>query len=153
MSRTDRASLLIHADAATVFAALTDRDALAAWLPPKGMHGRFERFDMREGGSFRLVLTYEDAGGAPGKTSADADVSEVRIAQLVPGERVVHEVDFESADPAFQGTMRMEWMVRSTAEGTDVEIVARNVPSGVRARDHAAGLTSSLANLAALLEP
>ncbi|KAM9866644.1 hypothetical protein ACIFOC_00850 [Leucobacter aridicollis] len=153
MSRTDRASLLIHADAATVFAALTDRDALAAWLPPKGMHGRFERFDMREGGSFRLVLTYEDAGGAPGKTSADADVSEVRIAQLVPGERLVHEVDFESDDPAFQGTMRMEWTVRSTAEGTDVEIVARNVPSGVRARDHAAGLTSSLANLAALLEP
>lgn len=153
MSRTDRASLLIHTDPAAVFAALTTSDALAAWLPPRGMRGRFERFDMREGGSFRLVLTYDDAASAPGKTSADSDVSEARITELVPGERVVHEIDFESDDPAFQGTMRMEWTVRGTAEGTDVEVVARNVPAGIRARDHAAGLTSSLANLAALLEP
>lgn len=153
MSRTDRASLLIHADKARVFAALTNSDALVAWLPPKGMRGRFERFDMREGGSFRLVLTYEDASSAPGKTSADSDVSEVRISKLVPGERLVEEVDFESDDPAFKGTMRMEWTLRSTEEGTDVEIVARNVPDGIRARDHAEGLTSSLANLSAHLEP
>lgn len=108
---------------------------------------------MREGGSFRLVLTYEDASSAPGKTSADSDVSEVRISKLVPGERLVEEVDFESDDPAFKGTMRMEWTLRSTEEGTDVEIVARNVPDGIRARDHAEGLTSSLANLSAHLEP
>lgn len=153
MTRTDRASLLIHTDKAEVFEALTSSDALAAWLPPKGMRGRFEQFDMRQGGSFRLVLTYDDASGAPGKTSADSDVSEVRIAELVPGERMVHEVVFESDDPAFQGTMRMEWTLRGAAEGTDVEVIARNVPDGVRARDHAEGLTSSLANLAAYLEP
>ncbi|GAA1631652.1 SRPBCC domain-containing protein [Leucobacter chromiireducens] len=153
MSRTDRASLLIHLDAAEVFAALTSSDALAAWLPPQGMRGHFERFDMREGGSFRLVLSYEDTSGAPGKTSDASDVAEVRIAELVPGERVVQEVDFESEDPAFHGTMRMEWTLRRTEDGTDVEVVARNVPAGVRARDHAAGLTSSLANLAAYLEP
>lgn len=134
MSRTDRASLLIRADKAEVFASLTSRDALAAWLPPTGMHGRFERFDKRQGGSFRLVLTYEDASSAPGKSSADSDVSEARISQVVPGERVVQEVDFESDDPAFQGTMRMEWTVRSTEEGTDVEVVARNVPDGIHAR-------------------
>src|SRR5699024_9241735 len=153
MSRTDRARLLIRADKAEVIAALTNRDALAAWLPPKGMRGRFERFDMRQGGSFRLVLTYEDASSAPGKTSDDSDVLEVLISQLVPGERVVQEVDFESDDSAFQGTMRMEWTVRSTEEGTDVEVVARNVPDGICARDHAEGLASSLANLSALLEP
>src|SRR5688572_14447300 len=102
MSRTDRASLLIHADKERVFAALTSPEALAQCLPPKGMHGRFERFDMREGGSYRLVLTYDDASGAPGKTSADSDVSEVRIARVVPGERIVQEVDFETDDPAFQ---------------------------------------------------
>jgi len=153
MGRTDRASLLIHVDRAEVFAALTSSDALAAWLPPQGMRGRFERFDMREGGSFRLVLTYEDASRAPGKTSAASDVSEARIAELVPGERMVQEVDFESDDPAFQGTMRMEWTLRSAEGGTDVEVVARNVPDGIRARDHAQGLTSSLSNLSALLEP
>lgn len=153
MSRTDRASLLIHTGRDEVFAALTDREALLAWLPPAGMRGRFERFDMREGGSYRLVLTYDDASDAPGKTTADADVSEVRVARIAPGELIVQEVDFESDDPAFQGTMRMEWRVSTVEEGTEVELTARNVPSGVRARDHAAGLTSSLANLSAHLEP
>jgi uncharacterized protein YndB with AHSA1/START domain len=153
MARTDRASLLIHADPERVFAALVDREALLTWLPPKGMTGAFERFDLRDGGSYRLVLTYADAAGAPGKTSADTDVAEVRIPRIVPGERVLQEVDFESDDPAFRGTMRMEWIVRGGPDGTTVEIEARDVPDGVRARDHAEGLTSSLANLAAYLEP
>jgi len=153
MGRTDRASLLLHVDRTEVFAALTSREALLTWLPPKGMHGRFERFDMRQGGSYRLVLSYEDAADAPGKTTPDSDVSEVRISEFVPGERIVHEVDFESDDPAFQGTMRMEWNLRSVEEGTDVEVVARNVPGGIRARDHAEGITSSLTNLSTYLEP
>lgn len=152
MSRTDRASLLIHANRERVFAALISEEELVQWLPPKGMHGRFERFDMRDGGSYRLVLTYDDATGAPGKTSADSDVSEVRIARIVPGEEVVQEVDFESDDPAFKGTMQMVWSLRSEREGTTAEFEARHVPEGIRARDHAEGLTSSLSNLAAYLE-
>ncbi|MCD2441126.1 SRPBCC domain-containing protein [Agromyces sp. SYSU K20354] len=153
MSRTDRASLLIHSDQERVFSALTTPEALVQWLPPKGMRGQFERFDMRDGGSYRLVLTYDDGSGAPGKTSSDSDVGEVRIARIIPGERVVQEVEFESGDPAFQGTMRMEWSLHSDSEGTTVEFEAREVPEGIRARDHAEGLTSSLSNLAAYLEP
>lgn len=146
MGRTDRASLLLHVDSAAAFAALTDADALLAWLPPAGMDGKFERFDMRVGGSYRLVLTYRDASDAPGKTSASEDVSGVRITDLVPGERVVQEVDFESDDPAFHGTMQMEWSTRAVEEGTIVEVVARNVPGCVSARDHAAGLRTCLAS-------
>lgn len=153
MDRTDRASLLIHVDHDRVFAALVDQDALLSWLPPPGMRGRFERFDMREGGSYRLVLTYQDASGAPGKTSPDSDVSDVRISRIVPGERIVQEVHFNSADPSFGGTMQMEWILHSVVDGTDVEVVARNVPAGIRAKDHAVGIISSLANLASYLEP
>ncbi|WP_224389329.1 SRPBCC domain-containing protein [Pseudonocardia sp. ICBG1293] len=153
MGRTDRASLLIHVDRPTVFAALTTEEALLRWLAPAGMRSRFERFDMREGGSYRLVLTYDDSSGSPGKSSADSDTSDVRIARIVDGERIVQEVDFESDDPAFHGTMRMEWNLRAVEEGTEVEVVARDVPAGIGARDHAEGITSSLVNLAALLEP
>lgn len=153
MSRTDRASLLIHADREAVFAALTDPDSLLTWLPPTGMRGRFERFDLREGGSYRLVLTYDDASGALGKADAGSDVSEIRVERVVPGELVEQLVDFESDDPAFRGTMRMTWRLRPTGGGTVVEFEARDVPRGIRARDHAEGLTSSLANLAAYLEP
>ena len=153
MSRTDRASLLIHVDREDVFSALTSDVALLNWLPPKGMHGQFERFDMRSGGSYRLVLVYDDATGVRGKSSADSDISEVRISRLDRGERIVQEVDFESDDPALRGTMQMEWRLRTVKRGTIVEIVARNVPEGIRARDHAEGITSSLSNLAAYLEP
>lgn len=153
MARTDRATLLIHAERTTVFSALTNADALVRWLPPKGMRGAFERFDMREGGSYRFVLTYNDASGAPGKTTADSDVTEVRISQFVPEERIVHDIDFESDDPAFKGTMLMEWILSSVDGGTNVEVVARNVPDGIRARDHAEGITSTLVNLATYLEP
>ncbi|MFC5289829.1 SRPBCC domain-containing protein [Actinokineospora guangxiensis] len=153
MGRTDRASLLVHADPTRVFAALVEEHALTRWLPPTGMRGRFERFDMREGGSYRLVLTYDDASAAPGKTSAAEDVSEVRIARLIPGERLVAQVDFESDDPAFAGTMELDWSVSGSADGTTVVFEARDVPAGIRAHDHAAGMTSSLANLAAYLGP
>lgn len=153
MGRTDRASLLIHVDPSEVFTALTSREALLAWLPPRGMHGRFERFDMRQGGSYRIELTYDDPSDTSGKTSTHSDVSEVRIVQLVPGKRIVQEVDFESDDPAFRGTMQMEWNLHGVDDGTEMEVVARDVPVGIRARDHALGIMSSLANLAGYLEP
>ncbi len=67
MSRTDTASRVIAASPDRVYAALVDPDALVEWLPPETMSGRFERFDARPGGSYRMVLTYADASTAPGK--------------------------------------------------------------------------------------
>jgi len=116
------------------------------------MTGRFERFDARPGGSYRLVLTYSDASGAPGKATADSDVVEARFVDIVPGERVVQAVDFVSDDPAYAGTMTMTWAVTGADAGTRVDIVAEDVPDGISAEDHAAGLASSLTNLAAYVE-
>jgi hypothetical protein len=48
--------------------------------------------------------------------------------------------------------MTMTWEVGRGEDGTRVEIRADNVPAGISAEDHAAGLASSLANLAAYLE-
>src|SRR6478736_6404898 len=124
MPRTDRGSRVIAAPPGRVWAALVDPGALMAWLPPGGMTGRFERFDARPGGSYRMVLTYPDASGAPGKATADSDIVEARFVDIVPGERVVQAVDFVSDD----------------------------VPDGISAEDHAAGLASSLTNLAAYVE-
>lgn len=152
MNRTDRASLLIHADRAVVFDALTSRDAMLEWLPPSGMRGFFQTFDMREGGSFRMVLTHAGENHIPGKTSADSDVSEVTISRIVAGAQIVMEVTFDSTDEEFGGTMQMEWNLTSSAAGTDVQVVARNVPPGIRPSEHAEGITSSLVNLSRYLE-
>lgn len=151
MTRTDGASRVVAAPIDHVYAALVDPDALAAWLPPDGMSGRFERFDLRPGGSYRMILTYADPSNAPGKTTADADVVEGRFVHIVRGVRVVQAVDFVSDDPAYTGTMTMTWAVTPVDAGTRVDIRADNVPAGIRAEDHAAGL-ASLANLAAYVE-
>jgi uncharacterized protein YndB with AHSA1/START domain len=143
---------VIAAPLGRVWAALVDPAALMAWLPPGEMTGRFERFDARPGGSYRLVLTYADASGAPGKANADSDIVEARFIDIVPGERVVQAVDFVSDDPAYAGTMTMTWEVTVADAGTRVDIVAEDVPDGISAEDHAAGLASSLTNLAAYLE-
>ena len=152
MARTDTASRVIAAPPERVYAALVDPDALLRWLPPKGMTGRFERFDARSGGSYRMVLTYAGTSNARGKATADSDIVEARFVDVVPGVRVVQAVDFVSDQPGYAGTMSMTWEVAPIGTGTRVEIRADNVPDGISAEDHAAGLTSSLANLAAYLE-
>ncbi len=142
---------MIRARPGRVFAALVDQDALLQWLPPGGMSGRFEWFDPRPGGSYRLVLTYLDAPGA-GKATPSSDVVDVRFVEVVPGVRVVQAVDFVSEDPAFAGTMRMTWHVSAEPGGTRVTITADEVPAGISPKDHEVGMQSSLANLAAFIE-
>jgi uncharacterized protein YndB with AHSA1/START domain len=114
------------------------RDALVAWLPPDGMTGRFERFDARPGGSYRMVLTYADTSSAAGKATADSGIVEARFVDLVPDVRVVQAVDFVSGEPGYAGTMIMTWEVATVESGTRVEIRAGNVPDGISAEDHAA---------------
>lgn len=152
MPRTDTASRVVDAPAARVFAALVDADALLAWLPPEGMTGRFEHFDARSGGSYRLVLTYDDPASVTGKATVDSDIVEARFIEITEGSRVVQAVDFVSDDPEFAGTMTMIWEVRPADGQTTVRITAEDVPDGISAEDHAQGLASSLANLAAYVE-
>jgi len=143
---------VIPASRERVFAALVDADALARWLPPDGMSGRFERFDLRPGGSFRMVLTYDGGSPGAGKATPDSDVVEARFVEVVPNVRVVQAVDFVSDDAAFAGTMTMAWELSAQDGGTRVEIRADDVPDGIDPEDHAVGMASSLANLAALVE-
>ncbi|MCO7272118.1 MULTISPECIES: SRPBCC domain-containing protein [Cellulosimicrobium] len=145
--RVDEASRLVAAAPRDVYRALVDRDALAAWLPPDGMSGRFERFDLRPGGGYRMVLAYDDPQADPGKTGEGTDVVDVAIVDLVPGRRVVQQVDFASDDPAFAGTMTMTWTVEPADDGARVTVRATGVPSGISPEDHATGMASSLAHL------
>jgi uncharacterized protein YndB with AHSA1/START domain len=158
VGRTDAAYGVVAAPPARVFAALVDPDALVEWLPPHGMSGRFEEYDARPGGRYRMVLTYADATSAPGtttgpgKSTAGSDIVEAHFVTIEPGVRVVQAVEFVSDDPAFAGTMTMTWEVSAIDAGTRVEFRADDVPAVISVEDHAAGLQSSLANLAAYVE-
>jgi uncharacterized protein YndB with AHSA1/START domain len=149
MGRTDRASRIVKAPPAAVYRAFIDPAALVEWLPPTGMTARIETFEPKAGGHYRMALTYDAPDpSVRGKASEDTDIVEGRFVELVQDERVVQAVTFESDDPAFAGEMRMTWSVRPVAGGTEVGIVCENVPEGISAADHAAGLSSTLDNLA-----
>ena len=151
MARTDAATRVIPANTEQVYAALTTSEALVAWLPPDGMTGTFDRFDPRVGGGYRLVLTYEDPG-AVGKSTRDTDVVDARFVDLVPPRLIVQAVEFVSDDAAYAGTMTMTWELTPVDGGTRVDIRAADVPPGISAADHAAGMAASLSHLATYLE-
>lgn len=152
MGRSDRASREVAAPPGTVFAALVDRAALEAWLPPAGMTGRIEHWDPRPGGGFRMELTYLDATDAPGKSSAATDVVEVGFAELVEPERVVQRAEFVADDPSFAGVMTMTWSLAPAHGGTEVVVTAVDVPPGIDPDVHEEAMAASLANLAAFVE-
>lgn len=149
MPRLDRAVADVAAAPDVVYAAFVDADALGAWLPPDGMTGELTSFDAREGGGFTMALTYAEGAGGRGKTTADTDVTHVVIDELVPDERVVWGVEFESDDPDNAGRMTMTWTFTPRDGGTRVAIDATDVPPGIDPDVHQQGLAASLANLAA----
>jgi uncharacterized protein YndB with AHSA1/START domain len=149
--RIDRAERWIAAPADRLFACWTDPAALARWLPPAGMTARVDLLDPRPGGHFRLVLRYDDAC-VQGKSEGAQDVVTARFAALTPPQHLAFVSRFESGDPQFQGEMRMDWNFVPDGAGTLVRIQASDVPPGILAEDHAAGMTASLAQLAAIFE-
>lgn len=77
---------------------------MALWLAPDNMKGHVHTFDAREGGTFRMSLTYQDqTHPLSGKTSEDTDTFQGRFLELVPYARIAEVVEFESPDPAFAG--------------------------------------------------
>lgn len=146
-------SRVILASPRTIFRTFLDKETLGGWRAPEGMSAQFRSFDPRIGGGYRLVLRYAGGdGNAQGKTRPGEDEVVVEFRDLMPDERVVEAVTFVSDDPAFAGTMMLTTRLEPAREGTKVTLLAENVPMGISAEDHRAGMLSSLRNLARLTE-
>lgn len=141
----------IRASRESVYRALVDADAVAAWRVPDGMSAVVHEFDAHVGGPFRVSLTYESPQGR-GKSAAHTDTYHGRFVELVPNERVVEEFEFETSDPAFAGLMRMTTTVSDGENGTDVAVIHDGIPPGVSAQDNEIGTEMALGKLAALVE-
>lgn len=141
----------VSAPRPAVYRALLDADAIAKWRVPAGMSSHVHEFDPREGGSFRISLTY-DAPGSAGKTASHTDTYHGHFAKLVPDEQVVEVFEFVSADPGLQGRMTMTTTLTEADGGTDVLVRHDGIPDSVPAADNETGTRMALANLAALVE-
>ncbi|WP_405593484.1 SRPBCC domain-containing protein [Streptomyces sp. NBC_01092] len=147
-----RVSGHVNAPRAAVYRALLDADAVAQWRVPDGMTARVHAFDGREGGAFRVSLTYDLPTGT-GKSDEQTDTYHGRFVRLVADEQVVEEVEFETDDPALRGTMTMTTtLTDADGGGTDVTIVHEGIPDVVPAADNETGTRMALAGLARLVE-
>lgn len=146
-----RVSRHVKASRADVYRALLDADAIARWRVPSGMSSQVHEFDAREGGRFRVSLTY-DAPTGTGKSASHTDTYHGHFAKLVPDEVVVEVLEFETDDPALRGTMTMTTRLTEADGGTDVLVVHEGIPDAVPAADNETGTRMALENLARLVE-
>jgi uncharacterized protein YndB with AHSA1/START domain len=120
-------------------------------MVPDQMTSRVHTFDAREGGAFRISLSY-DVPTTAGKTSARTDSFHGRFVKLVPDTEVVQTVEFETNDPAMQGEMTITYTLADADGGTDLVGLHENVPSGVPPADNELGWSMSMDKLAKLVE-
>lgn len=141
----------VNAPREKVYRAFLDANAIQRWMVPTGMTSLVHTFEGREGGAFRVSLTY-DAPTGVGKTSAHTDTYHGRFVKLVPNELVVETVEFETTDPAMRGEMTITIRLVDADGGTDIVAVHDGLPPGVPPADNETGWRSSLDKLAALVE-
>jgi uncharacterized protein YndB with AHSA1/START domain len=148
---TTRITRHLNAPRSTVYRALIDAEAVRDWMVPTGMTSYVHEFDAREGGRFRISLTY-DAPTEAGKTTAHTDTYHGHFVKLVPDELVVQAIEFETDNPDMLGEMTVTFTLSDANGGTELDAVHENVPPGVSPADNELGWTMSLGKLAALVE-
>jgi uncharacterized protein YndB with AHSA1/START domain len=149
---TTKVSRIIKAPRRAVYGACLDPVALAAWRVPDNMKAEVHVFDAHEGGTYRMSLTYRDPRQSPGgKTSEDTDTFRGRFVELVPDEKIVEAIAFDTRDPGFAGEMKMTTLLADADGGTEVTMLCQDLPPGIRPEDNEEGTRQALHKLAALL--
>ena len=115
------------------------------------MTAHVHEFDGRQGGRFRVSLTYDSPSGV-GKTSERTDTYHGEFIRLLPDRQIVEMVEFETTDPAMSGEMTITTTLADSGNGTEVIVVHEGLPPGVSAADNETGWREALARLAALVE-
>jgi uncharacterized protein YndB with AHSA1/START domain len=120
-------------------------------MVPSGMTSQVHLFDAREGGSFRISLTYDEPTGT-GKTTAHTDTYHGQFVNLVPNEQVIEVMEFETADATMQGEMTVTFTLTDAPGSTEVLAVHDNLPLGLSPEQNEIGWRISLDKLAAYVE-
>lgn len=148
---TTRVIKHIAAPPGRVYAALTDPESVQRWMVPDGMSSQVHDFDAREGGNFRISLTYDNPDES-GKTHGATDTFGGRFAKLVPSREVVQVIEFETDDPEVAGEMTITYLLSDADGGTDLTGIHENLPPGVSPEANELGWQMSIDKLARLVE-
>jgi uncharacterized protein YndB with AHSA1/START domain len=100
-----------------------------------------------------MSLIYRNPDDAlPGKSAEATDTFEAIFVELVPAQKIVQTVEFDSPDPAFAGEMRMTWTLTDLGSATEITLLHEGLPSGIRLEDNEDGSRQTLKNLARYVE-
>ena len=149
--RSTRLRRLIPASRQRIYQVLLDPAALPRWKVPDGMDLEVHEWEPRVGGRIRISLTYRDESGA-GKSGMHTDTYHGQFVHLVPNELIVERDEFETADPAFRGTMTISIALADARGGTELVATHDGVPAGVSLADNETGWRMALDKLAALVQ-
>lgn len=141
----------IAAPPARIYAALTDASEISRWKFPDDTTIHVHEFEAREGGRFRVSLTYRTSNRI-GKTTAATDTYHGYFKELVPGRRVVEVIEFETSDPSMRGEMTTTVELDEVAGATRLSALHEGLPPGVSPDDNRTGWIMALEKLAALVE-
>lgn len=140
----------VNAPRAAVYRALIDPAAVSRWMVPDGMTSHIHHYEAREGGAFRISLTYQFPTDT-GKTTDRTDSYHGRFVTLVPDEKVVQVLEFETDKPGMQGEMTISFELRDAAGGTELRALHADLPPGLSPADNEVGWRMSLDKLARLV--
>jgi len=115
------------------------------------MTSQVHEFDPREGGHFRVSLTYDRPTGT-GKTTANTDTYHGYFVRLVLDEQIVESIEFETAEPSMSGEMIVTTTLKDSGRGTELTAVHDHLPPGLSPTDNELGWREALDRLAALVE-
>ncbi|HSX58710.1 MAG TPA: SRPBCC family protein [Tahibacter sp.] len=126
-----------------IYRAFIDPAAMVKWLPPHGFTGTVHAMDARVGGSYRMSFTNFGTGSSHAFGGT--------YLELVPGEKLRYNDQFESAD--LPGQMEVTISLKPVMVGTEVHIVQQGIPDAIPVEFCYVGWQESLALLAQLVEP
>ncbi|MBB5707390.1 SRPBCC domain-containing protein [Sphingopyxis panaciterrulae] len=152
LAATHTTSRTILATPRAIFRTLLDPETIPSWRPPRGMAGRIEQFDPRPGGAYRMIFQYPHDDAARDKCASGAVIIDGQFIEILPDERLVEVVRFDTDDCRFQGAITVTTMLEPVKDGTKVTLSAQDVPPGLGEADHRAGMDAMLKNLANFVE-
>jgi len=147
---SSKVSQFVKAPRPKVYRACIDPALIVRWRVPDIMTATVHSFDARDGGGYRMSLTYRDPARPAGKTTGDTDTFCGRFVEMVPNEKIVEAINFETDDPGVRGEMTVTTSLRDTDGGTEITMIFENIPPGIRPEDNDEGTRQSLKKLAAL---
>lgn len=131
---------------------LLDPETIPSWRAPRGTSIRIEQFEPRTGGTYRMMLTYPQAGDDQERSHANATIIHGQFAEILPDAHIVEVVRFEADDPHYNGVMKLTTMLEPLKDGTKVTLIAEDVPPGAGELDHRAHMDATLRSLANFVE-